>query len=126
MIRKCLLACVVSIPLLSNAALADELIAKGKTVYDTVGGCTACHGPVGAGDGPAAVALNPRPQNLAAGSFKFDTDKDGATGTEADLFNVISNGAAQYSGSPSMVGRADISEDDRKALVKYVLSLSGK
>ncbi len=36
----------------------------GKTVYATY--CSACHGELGAGDGPASSGLNPAPKNLAA------------------------------------------------------------
>jgi len=35
---------------------------KGKQLYSTV--CAACHGPEGKGDGPAGIALNPKPRNF--------------------------------------------------------------
>ncbi len=37
--------------------------AEGAQVYQT--NCEACHGPQGHGDGPAGVALEPAPKNLA-------------------------------------------------------------
>jgi mono/diheme cytochrome c family protein len=43
---------------------SKAVIAEGKKLYDA--NCTACHGAVGLGDGPAAVALNPRPPDLHA------------------------------------------------------------
>lgn len=111
--------------LAASSAAADDL-AQGKTVFDGIGACASCHGATGKGDGVAAAALTPKPRNFAEGVFNLDTDGDGKKGTEVDLLNVITNGAAKYGGSPMMVGRADISETDRKAMVKYVLSLKGK
>lgn len=103
-------------------ALADD-VAKGKEIYNGVGACASCHGELGKGDGIAAAALTPKPRSFSEGTFAFDTDKDGKTGTEHDLFNVVTNGAAAYGGSMLMAARPDIAEADRKALVKYVMSL---
>ena len=41
----------------------------------------------------AAAAGQPAPRDFTLGEFKFDTDKDGKPGTDADLKNVISKGA---------------------------------
>ena len=107
--------------LLSAPAHAD--VAKGKEIYNGAGACAACHGLGGEGDGAAAAALNPKPASFAEGVFKYDTDGDGKKGTETDIFNIITNGAAKYGGSPMMAGRADLAEADRKALAAFVLSL---
>lgn len=104
-------------------ASADDALEKGKSVYNGIGACSSCHGPLGLGDGPAAPALDPKPRSFAEGVYAIDADGDGKTGTEADLFKVISDGAQKYGGSIMMAGRPDIPEADRKALVKYVLSL---
>jgi len=47
------------------ASAADAT--KGKAVYDVR--CTACHGPTGGGDGPAAAAIDPRPRNFRDAEF---------------------------------------------------------
>ena len=107
----------------ASSVSADADVDKGKQVYNGAGACFSCHGPTGLGDGAAAAALNPKPRSFAAGVFNFDTDGDGKKGTETDIFNVVSNGAQKYGGSPLMVARPDIPEADRKAVVKYVLSL---
>ena len=116
---------LISLVVLSvtTVAFADEELARGKLVYEAGGGCVACHGGRGRGDGPAAGALVPRPRDFSPGQFLFDTDGDGKAGTEVDLFNVITAGAQRYGGSPLMAGRPDLSATDRKALVKYVQSL---
>jgi mono/diheme cytochrome c family protein len=90
-----------------------ESIAAGKAVFQQ--SCTVCHGPEGKGDGPAAVALNPKPTNLTAGKFHHG-------GSDAELFKSISNGVP----GTSMVGWASLPEKDRWNLVNYVKSLSGK
>jgi len=102
---------------------ADAELAKGKSIYNGIGACAACHGDKGLGDGAAAAALNPKPRSFASGEYKYDTDKDGKAGTEKDIYNIVTNGAAKYGGSVLMAARADIPEADRKALAKYVLSL---
>ena len=107
---------------LNTNAQADEL-AKGKEVYLGMGGCSVCHGMQGGGDGVGGAALDPKPANFQVGVFKYDTDGDGKKGTEADVYNVITNGAAKYGGSMMMVARGDLPEADRKALAKYVISL---
>lgn len=112
----------LSIFLTSQNASADD-IEKGKTVYNGAGACATCHGPLGLGDGPASAALNPKPANFQIGNYRIDTNGDGKAGTEEDLYNIITDGAQKYGGSMMMVGRSDIPEDDRKALVKFVLSL---
>ena len=104
-------------------AIADAETDKGKAVFNGAGACFTCHGTSGKGDGPAAASLNPKPASfLDAAAFKFDTDGDGKKGTEKDIFDVITNGAAKYGGSVLMAPQAHLSEADRKALAKYVVS----
>jgi mono/diheme cytochrome c family protein len=55
----------------------------GKAKYDA--NCVGCHGKTGKGDGPAAAALNPKPQdhtdgkimNALSDKYLFDIIKDG-------------------------------------------------
>lgn len=109
---------------LANLHAGDDALAKGKKIYEGIGACVTCHGPAGKGDGAAAATLNPKPRNFAKGDFLYDTDKDGKKGTEADLMNIVTNGAVKYGGSPLMPPRPDIKGDDLKVLVTYVLSLN--
>jgi mono/diheme cytochrome c family protein len=103
-----------------TAALAGDA-AAGKAVYDA--NCSSCHGLTGKGDGPVGAALNPKPRDFSQGEFKFDTDKDGKAGTEADLTNVIKNGAAAYGGSALMAPWAALSDEDVANLIAYIHSL---
>ena len=53
--------------LASTAAMAEGDAAKGKSIYTA--NCMACHGVAGDGNGPAAVALNPKPKSFADPAF---------------------------------------------------------
>jgi mono/diheme cytochrome c family protein len=103
------------------AAHAAGDAAAGKTTFDTL--CATCHGPQGKGDGPAGAALNPKPRDFSVGEFKYDTDKDGKAGTDADLANIIKNGAGAYGGSPLMAPWGHLSETDIQNVIAYVHSL---
>ncbi|MDO8518777.1 MAG: c-type cytochrome [Deltaproteobacteria bacterium] len=92
-----------------NLPSTPDRIAKGKSLY--IGVCLSCHGPAGQGDGPAAVAFNPKPRNFTAEKFK-----QGAS--PAAVFQTISTGLG------SMPSFASLPIPDRMALVHYVLSLS--
>lgn len=86
-----------------------ELLKKGQEIFTI--NCVACHGDKGLGDGPAAVALNPKPRSFSKDEFK-NGDKP------AQVFKTISEGLP---GTP-MVAYAHLSEADRWALVYHVLS----
>ena len=77
----------------------------------------------GKGDGPAGAALNPKPRDFSVGDFKYDTDKDGKPGTDADLANIIKNGAGAYGGSPLMAPWGHLSDADIQNVIAYVHSL---
>jgi high-affinity iron transporter len=77
--------------------------------------CATCHGPSGKGDGPAAAALNPKPQDLTDDQWKHG-------GSPEQIFQTITNGVP----GTAMVSWSSLPEADRKALVAYVQSLQGK
>ena len=100
-----------------GAALAGDA-AAGKAPF--VANCGSCHGEGGKGDGPVGAALNPPPRDFTVGEFKYG-------GTDQDIFDVISNGAAAKGGSALMAPwGAVIPEADRWSLVKYVRTLKDK
>src|SRR2546428_30442 len=66
----------------SQAAGAGNA-AKGKKIFTNT--CAACHGAKGMGDGPAGMALNPRPRNFTKDKFKQGS-------TAAALAKTIENG----------------------------------
>ena len=54
--------------------------------------CAVCHGEDGAGDGPAADALTPRPRDFTQGLLKFKTSAGSLPPRDEDLFTIIKYG----------------------------------
>ena len=103
----------------TNAQAADA--AAGKVIFET--NCMSCHGATGKGDGPVGAALDPKPRDLSVGEFKFDTDKDGTAGTDADIKNVVQKGAGAYGGSMLMAPWPTLSDTDIENVTVYIRSL---
>ncbi|HET7041962.1 MAG TPA: FTR1 family protein, partial [Gemmatimonadales bacterium] len=85
--------------------------ARGKSLYGEK--CASCHGPVGAGDGPAAAALTPRPADLTARATLQGV-------TPLDYFRRISIGVA---GTSMPAYEASLPTSDRWALALYSSTL---
>ena len=107
---------------IASAAIAGDA-AAGKAVYTGKGTCWTCHGQAGKGDGPAGKALNPAPRDFSAGDFKFDADKNGKPGEDADLKLVITKGAMAFGGSPLMVPWGHLSAKEVDDVIAFVRSL---
>jgi mono/diheme cytochrome c family protein len=107
---------------IASAAFAGDAVA-GKAVYTGRGTCWTCHGQAGKGDGPAGKALNPAPRDFSAGAFKFDADKNGKAGEDADLKLVITKGAGAFGGSPLMVPWGHLSAKEVDDVIAFVRSL---
>lgn len=98
-------------------------VARGSALYASH--CATCHGAEGRGDGPAAIALNPKPRDFRTGAFSIDADADGETGGPADLARVILHGPGRFGGSEAMVAWKDVMDDRQvRDLVAFVRSLS--
>lgn len=90
---------------------AAASVARGATLYrDT---CATCHGPTGAGDGPAARGLSSPPADFRAGHTRAHT--------AGDLFWWITHGVAGTS-MPAFAGR--LAEPERWDLVNFVRTLA--
>jgi mono/diheme cytochrome c family protein len=107
---------------IAGSALAGDA-AAGKLVFTGKGTCWTCHGQQGKGDGPAGKALNPPPRDFTVGAFKFDADKDGKVGTDADLKLVITKGAGAFGGNPTMAPWGHLSPKEIDDVIAYVHSL---
>lgn len=84
----------------------------GEEIYGRY--CVACHGASGAGDGPAAAALTPRPSDL--------TDPERMSGfSDEELIAIIADGRNTMPGFSTQLSSEDIS-----ALLEFVRALSEK
>jgi len=54
--------------------------------------CAVCHGKKGAGDGPAADFLYPRPRDFTLGMFKYKTSPGELPARDQDLIKTIRHG----------------------------------
>ncbi len=106
---------------LPGSGLAEGDAAAGKPLYEI--NCLICHGVTGAGDGPVGVALQPPPRDFSVGEFMFDTDGDGAKGTDVDLKTVIQKGGMEFGGSALMAPWPTLSEEQIANIVAYIRTL---
>ncbi len=87
---------------------SDELIAKGKELFNT--NCVSCHGATGKGDGVAGAALNPKPRNFhAADGWTNGRDFAGMWKTLQE--GIAAKGMAAYDVIPA---------DQRVGLIYYI------
>ena len=108
---------------LPSAAFAADA-AAGKLKFQEL--CVSCHGEGGKGDGPTGKALaaagQPAPRDFTLGAFKFDTDKDGKPGTDADIKNVLSKGALAFGGN-AMMAPVVLNDTDTANVIAFIRSL---
>lgn len=91
-----------------------ERVARGRELYQQHG-CAVCHGQSGRGDGPAAKTLTRPPRDFASPQHFVQ----GAS--EEDIADSIANGVdAPGSQMPPF---SHISEDDRKLIAAWIVSL---
>ena len=93
----------------NNPSAADtKALEQGKAIY--VRECSSCHGLQGKGDGPAAIALTPKPRNLA----KVTADQNK---TDDQFFQQISGGR-----SPMPAYKSVLSDTQIRQVIAYIRS----
>lgn len=93
---------------------SSEIIQEGKALYDGKGGCFACHGNTGKGDGESGTMLRPRPRNLTNTSFQM-------LRADGEIFWSIKFGVSKtsmFSAVPRLM-----SEEEAWKIVHYIRSL---
>ena len=102
-------------PILASAQTKGDPKA-GKTKYDA--NCTACHGATGKGDGVAAAALNPKPQDHTDGKVMNAV-------SDKYLFDIIKGGGEAVKKSKIMpVASKKLNDQDIWDMVAYIRSLA--
>lgn len=116
-----LVFCIIFIPALTFAKIPQdpEAIKAGEKVYGRH--CWHCHGKEGAGDGPAAKILEPRPRNFVAALFKLRTTTSGSLPLDEDLFKTVTKGMPG-SAMPSFANL--LTEEQRWQVVYYIKTFS--
>ena len=107
----------LAIGALSPAALVAQV--DGAAVYQRW--CAGCHGVDGAGDGPAANTMLPRPRDFTQALYQVRTTATGELPTDADMLHVIDVGMP----GTAMPGWEDaLTRDERLALVEHLKTFS--
>ena len=91
----------------SPVAASPKVVEQGKKVAQV--NCASCHGNTGKGNGPAAMALSPKPADWT--SKKVQDEADG------EIFWKITTGRG------AMPAWKHLPENDRWALVQHIRSL---
>jgi mono/diheme cytochrome c family protein len=94
--------------------MSADHIALGHATYHMT--CAPCHGEGGKGDGPAAIALNPKPRDHTNGEYM---DKL----TNAHIYLVITKGGATF-GYPGMPAQPQLADDSVKNVIAFLRTLS--
>ena len=103
--------------LVTCATAEDEV--DGAAVYEQW--CAGCHGVDGAGDGPAASTMLPRPRDFTLALYQIRTTATGELPTDEDIRRVIDVGMP----GTAMPGWEDVLSDaERDALVEHLKTFS--
>ena len=119
--RACLTMAIVPLVALASlpAALGAQAGPRGKAVYDKW--CAGCHGDTGAGDGPAADRMLPRPRDFRRAVYQVRTTASGELPTDADLRAVIAKGMP---GTAMPEWSSVLSEREIDDVIAYLKSFS--
>lgn len=94
----------------------DEGVASAAELFELH--CSACHGPVGAGDGPAVAWLFPPPRDFTQGRFRMVSSVQGGPDF-SDVLDVLRRGMP----GSAMPSFAWMDEAELESLAAHVLAL---
>jgi mono/diheme cytochrome c family protein len=118
---------IVALAVLASAPRVGHGESRPVTDVDALAGkalylreCAACHGDRGDGKGPAAEYVDPRPRDFTAKHFKLRTTASGQPPATRDLLATVERGIP----GTAMPPFAFLSQDERRKVVAYVLTLA--
>ncbi len=79
--------------------------------------CTPCHGPAGAGDGPASAGLTPNPRNFQDAAWQKSV-------SDEHLEKIVQYGGAAVGRSPAMPPNPDLKPEIVSAIRDHIRSLA--
>lgn len=99
--------------------ISPAALAEAREIFKSR--CSTCHGDTGAGDGPGAAALDPKPRDFRLAEWQKSV-------TDEHIKKAIVLGGAGVGKSPLMVPNPDLKgkDDVLNALVWHVRSLAKK
>jgi cytochrome c oxidase cbb3-type subunit I/II len=103
-----------------EAQPSRQTLLLGQEIYQV--NCAVCHGVEGDGNGPAASMFRIRPRDFRPGIFKFRSTPSGSLPTDDDLLRTVTQGL-RWTG---MIGRADLRDNDRRAVIQYIKTFSSR
>src|SRR5437870_980882 len=109
----------LSVLLCAPSSLRAQDTTAGKKVY--VKWCAGCHGETGAGDGPAAHYMSPRPRDFTGAVFKIRSTASGQLPTDADLARAIDQGLP---GTAMPEWKSRLTDRDRRDVLAYIKTFS--
>src|SRR5438034_110357 len=119
LLRVTLLVATASVPLPAPRSLVAQDTTAGKRVY--VKWCAGCHGDAGAGDGPAASHMLPRPRDFTGAIYKIRTTASGQLPTDQDVLRSIDEGLP---GTAMPAWKERLSERQRRDVLAYLKTFS--
>lgn len=117
--RRCPLFIALCIVLCAPCSLLSQDTTAGKAVY--VKWCAGCHGDTGAGDGPAAHYMLPRPRDFTGAVYKIRSTASGQLPTDADLLRAVDQGLP---GTAMPAWAKRLSDKERRDVVAYIKTFS--
>lgn len=98
---------------------AAQDLDRGRTLYQKW--CAGCHGDDGAGEGPAAAFMLPRPRDFTGAIYQIRSTASGAIPTDADLRRVIDEGMP---GTAMPGWRSKLGPGERDDVIAYLKTFS--
>lgn len=100
------------------ARLPAQDVESGRAIYEKW--CAECHGIEGAGDGPAAEYMLPRPRDFVQARYQVRTTGSGELPTDEDLMRTLEVGMP----GTTMPAWPNLSDAQRRDVIAYIKTFS--